>query len=51
MNKTENDYITVWDPIRNKIILITKEDCKKIQKTFNELETECPNFEAKAKEQ
>lgn len=47
MDKIENDYITCWDPIRNRIILITKEDCKKIQETFNKLETECPNFEAK----
>ena len=51
MDKTENDYIPYWDPIRKRTIWITKEDCKKIQKAFNKLETECPNFEAKTKEQ
>jgi len=51
MDKIENDYITVWDPIRNRTILITKEDCKRFQEINKGLETECPNFEAKTKEQ
>lgn len=49
MDKIENDYyIPFWDPLRNKIILINKEDCKKIQKEFNKF-NDCPNFEAKKK--
>lgn len=51
MDKIENDYIPFWDPLRNKIMLIHKEDCKKIQKEFNKFKTDCPNFEPKAKEQ
>ena len=51
MNKIENNYILFWVPLRHKIKLITKEDCKKIQKIFNEVGTECPNFEARDKEQ
>ena len=51
MDKIESNYIPFWDPLRNKIMLINKEDCKKIQETFNKLETECPNFEARDKEQ
>lgn len=51
MDKIENNYIPFWDPLRNKITWISKEDCKKIHKTFSKVETECPNFEAKAKEQ
>lgn len=51
MDKIENNYIPFWDPLRNKIIWISQEDCEKIQKEFNKFETECPNFEPKAKEQ
>lgn len=51
MNKIENNYIPFWDPSRNKIMLINKKDCKRFQEINKKLETKCPNFEAKTKEQ
>ena len=47
MDKIENDYIPYWDPLKNKITWISKEECKKIQETFNKPDNECPNFEAR----
>lgn len=49
MDKIENNYIPFWDPLRNKIMLIRKEDCKRFQEINKKLE--CPNFEPKTKEQ
>lgn len=50
-NETKYDFIPFYDPVINKVILVSQEEYKEIGERFSELLYKGPNFETKTEEQ